>query len=136
MKKIFILTIIIVFSNTSLFSQETFFDNISSSKAMEIIQQFKSDTNFIILDLRPEKMFEEGHIGNAIYFDVFSTEFEDWISKQPRNKIYLIYCTVGHRSGIALQKMKDLGFTKIYHMEKGLQEWKQLNFPLIISSNK
>ncbi|HJX72503.1 MAG TPA: rhodanese-like domain-containing protein [Bacteroidales bacterium] len=68
------------------------------------------------------------HIENSIYHDVFSEDFEDWLSQLNKEKIYLLYCNVGHRSGIALNKMKEMGFKNLYHLYEGIREWIKQGF--------
>ncbi len=61
-------------------------------------------------------MYDEEHIENSIYYDVFSEDFENWVSKLNKDKVYLLYCTIGHISGIALDKMKQMDFKNLYHL--------------------
>ncbi len=103
-------------------------ENISCKTAYEIIQKHKADSSFVIIDLRPKKMFDESHIEGAIYFNVFSTEVDAWLSKLDKNKIFLIYCNSGVRSAIALKKMTTMGFKNIYHMYEGIKKWKKEGF--------
>jgi len=102
--------------------------NISCEQAREIIQDRRQDPNFIILDFRTKEMFDEAHIEGAIYHDVFLPDIGDWLKTLDKKKLYLIYCTLGHRSGIALEKMKGMGFANILHMSEGLNRWKQLGY--------
>ena len=102
--------------------------NITCQEAFDLMQKFSNDTNFVILDLRPGNMYNEEHIENSIYYDVFSEDFENWVSKLNKDKVYLLYCTIGHRSGIALKKMKQMDFKNLYHLYEGIQEWKKQGF--------
>ena len=45
-----------------------------------------------------------------------------------KNKIYLIYCTVGHRTGIAIEKMRAMGFWEVYHMYEGIRVWTEQGY--------
>ena len=119
-----------IICNYSL-GQNTESENITCQQAFDLIQKFKGDTNFVILDLRPLNIYDAEHIGNAIYYDVFSENFDNWVSQLNRNKVYLLYCNVGHRSGIALDKMKQMGFKNLRHLFEGIQEWKKQGFVTI-----
>jgi len=55
-------------------------------------------------------MFSKEHIEGAIYHDVFAADIDEWLQSLDKTKTYLIYCTIGHRSGIAFNKMKEMGF--------------------------
>jgi rhodanese-related sulfurtransferase len=80
-------------------------------------------------------MFEVEHIEDAIYYDVFSEDFNNWVSLLNKNKTYLLYCTVGNRSGIALNRMKQMGFNNLYHLFEGIKEWKKQGFVTIESNS-
>jgi len=105
--------------------------NISCEQAREIIQDRRQDPNFIILDFRTKEMFDEAHIEGAVVHDVFSPDIDTWLQSLDKNRVYLIHCTLGHRSGIALGKMKDRGFVNILHMNEGLSRWKQLGYETV-----
>lgn len=113
------------------FAQDSESENLTCPEAFAIIQKLKNDTNFIILDLRTQAMYDEEHIENAIVRDVFSGGFDTWVSKLNKEKIYLLYCTRGHRSSIALEKMRQMGFKNLYHLYQGIIEWKKQGFQTI-----
>ena len=113
------------------FAQDNKSENLTCPEAYALIQKFQNDTNFVILDLRTQAMYDEEHIENAIVYDVFSEGFDIWVGKLNKDKMYLLYCTRGHRSGIALEKMKQMGFNNLYHLYQGILEWKNQGFKTI-----
>ena len=106
-------------------------ENISCEQAREVIQDRRRDPNFIILDFRTKEMFDQAHIEGAVVHDVFSPDIDMWLASLDKKKVYLIYCTLGHRSGIALAKMKDMGFANILHMYEGITRWKELGYETV-----
>jgi rhodanese-related sulfurtransferase len=129
MKRIMLFVSFLVLLLNSSMGQNKEPENITCQQAFDLIKKSGNDTNFVVIDFRPEKMYDEGHIKNSIFFDVFSENFENWLSKLSRNKVYLLYCNVGHISEIALNKMKQMGFKNLYHLYEGIQEWKRQGFP-------
>jgi rhodanese-related sulfurtransferase len=107
--------------------------NVSCEQAHKIIQEHRGDSNFVILDFRTKEMFDQAHIEGAIVHDAFSSDIDTWLESLDKNKVYLIYCTLGQRSGIALGKMKELKFENIYHMYEGLAQWKKLGYETVSS---
>jgi rhodanese-related sulfurtransferase len=105
--------------------------DVSCQEALKIIQEHQRDSNFIILDFRTNEMFDESRIAGAICHDVFLPDIDDWLKALDRKKTYLIYCTLGHRSGIALEKMKETGFVNILHMHEGISRWKLLGYETV-----
>jgi rhodanese-related sulfurtransferase len=111
-------------------------ENITSEKAYSLIQSYREGCpcrreDFVIIDVRTPEEYADGHIENAINLDYYSKAFEDELNKLDRNKIYLIYCRSARRSGMALDTMKELGFTKVYNMLGGIIQWKAEGFPTI-----
>ena len=131
MKKMIVSAILLLVIFNYSKTQENEPENITCKQTFELIQKHSNDTDFVILDLRPESMYNEEHIKNAIYYDVFSPDFENWADKQDRNKTYLLYCNIGNRSGIALKKMKEMGFKNLYHMYEGIREWKNQGYETV-----
>jgi rhodanese-related sulfurtransferase len=105
--------------------------NVSCEQARDIVQGHQGDPNFVILDFRTKEMFDQAHIRGAVCHDVFLPDIDDWLKALDKKKTYLIYCTLGHRSGIALAKMNDLGFVNVLHMHEGLSRWKQLGYETV-----
>jgi pimeloyl-ACP methyl ester carboxylesterase/rhodanese-related sulfurtransferase len=109
--------------------------DVSCEQAHRIIQEHKGNPNLVILDFRTKEMFDEAHIEGAVVHDVFLPDIDVWLESLDKNKVYLIYCTVGHRSGIALNKIKELKFGHILHMAEGLTQWKKSGYETVSSSS-
>ncbi len=105
--------------------------NVSCQQARDLIRGHQGDSNFVILDFRTKEMFDQAHIEGAIVHDAFSPDIDTWLESLDKNKVYLIYCTLGHRSGIALDKMKGMKFKNILHMHEGLAQWKKLGYETV-----
>jgi len=110
--------------------------DVSCQQARDIIREHQRNSNFVILNFRTKEMFDQSHIRGAIYHDVFLTDIDDWLKSLDNQKVYLIYCTAGHRSGIALAKMKDMGFVNILHMNEGISLWKQSGYETVQDADR
>jgi rhodanese-related sulfurtransferase len=104
--------------------------NINTKKAYELIEKRDGDSDFVILDVRTPKEFNEGHIENAVNIDFYADAFPDELDGLDRNKSYLIYCRSGSRSGSTRKMMKELGFQDVYNMEGGIESWRA-DYPLV-----
>jgi rhodanese-related sulfurtransferase len=94
--------------------------NLNTSQAKAIIS---SDSNLIILDVRTPEEYADGKIANAINIDVKDESFKSKVTKLNKSKSYLVYCKAGSRSANAVSIMQELGFTKIYNLTNGYDEW-------------
>jgi len=130
--KLFSMIILIIIFYAALNSQDTKHkEDVTCKQAYELIKKHESDSNFVIIDFRPEKKYMEAHIKNALFLDVFSENADKWLSILDKEKTYLIYCTIGHRSSIALKKMKELDFKNLYHLYEGLKIWEKEGYEII-----
>jgi rhodanese-related sulfurtransferase len=103
---------------------------ITSKEGYELIQKKKGDANFVILDVRTPDEFKSGHIENAININLNSGDFKDQLNKLDKNKIYVVYCRSGHRSGNAVKVMKELKFMEVYDIG-GIIQWKEAGYDLV-----
>ena len=118
-------------SSVVTYAQENRYIELTCKETFEIIQLHIDDPNFEIIDLRPEKMYNNEHLQGAIFFDVFSDQFNDWANSLDKSKTYLLYCTVGKRSKIGFEKMKSMGFIHLYHMYEGIKVWEKEGYKTI-----
>lgn len=95
---------------------------ITPAKVLELL---KKETSPQIIDIRTPEEFKEGHITGAKNIDLRADDFSDKIALLDRNKPYIIHCKSGGRSTKSLKFWKDLGFTKIHHLDAGFDGWKK-----------
>ena len=96
---------------------------IRREEAYALIQDNNDNQNFVILDVRTPEEYANGHIEKAINLDYYSETFKDELDKLDKNKMYLAYCRIGIRSGIAVGIMEELGFAEVYNMMGGIAGW-------------
>jgi len=81
------------------------------------------------LDVRTPLEFRVSHIDNAININYYSLSFKEQLEKLDPTKTYLLHCQRGVRSGKTIPIMQEVGFTKIYHLNKGFKAWKSAELP-------
>ncbi|MDB9525182.1 rhodanese-like domain-containing protein [Oscillatoria sp. CS-180] len=84
----------------------------------------------LLLDVRSEREFAEGHIPGAInipYRDIPSrlNELEGFATKE-----VIVYCEIGVRAGIAEIMLEQEGFEYILTLEGDMEGWRQANLPI------
>lgn len=77
----------------------------------------------VILDIRTPTEVSEGYIENAEFIDFLGDDFEETLSKMNKKKTYYVYCRSAKRTIPATEKMKEMGFKKVYMLEGGLNNW-------------
>ncbi len=82
-----------------------------------------------VIDLRTPEEFATGHIPGAVMIDFKSPDFKTELAKLDASQEYLFHCKSGGRSTQSLDAWKELGFGKLYHLNKGILSWTEANNP-------
>ena len=100
-------------------SQASGYRQISQDEARSLME---SESGYIILDVRTQQEFDEGHIPGAIC--VANEEItSDNISALPdKSQLIFVYCRSGRRSKEAAEKLADFGYTNIVEFG-GIIDW-------------
>lgn len=89
----------------------------------DIVQIMEENENYIILDVRTQAEYNQGHIPNAICIPNETID-ENVVNKLPdKNQMILVYCRSGNRSKQAAEKLKKLGYTDLIEFG-GIRDWK------------
>ena len=98
-------------------------------------QQKIGDSEALIIDVRTESEFYEGHINHAMNIDIYSSKFLDKVSVIRKDLPVFVYCRSGGRSSLAAVKMEKLGFSKIYNLIGGIGSWEEKQYQIITLEN-
>ena len=85
----------------------------------------------ILLDVRTEGEWNEGHLENAIRIDYKEDNFSDEIAKLDKEKSYYVYCKSGGRSGRTIKMMEESGFKESYNILGGIIDLEKENVKII-----
>ena len=93
--------------------------NITAEEAKEIID---SEEGYIILDVRTQEEYDQGHIPGAIVIshEEITEKAEDVLTD--KEQLILVYCRSGRRSKIAAEALVELGYTNIKEFG-GIIDW-------------
>ena len=95
------------------------FSQISQEEAKEMM---KADDGHVIVDVRRQDEYDEGHIPGAICIPNESIGDSQPAELPDLNQVILLYCRSGRRSKEASQKLFDMGYTNIYEFG-GIIDW-------------
>lgn len=97
---------------------KTMYNEITAEEAKEII-----DTEeVIILDVRTQEEYKEGHIKNALLIPDYELENLAENKLPDKNKKILVYCRSGNRSESAARLLINMGYTDV-HDFGGIISW-------------
>ena len=90
--------------------QKSGYKQVSMEEGLELME---ADSDYILLDVRRDDEFEEGHIPGAINIPNESIGKEEIAELPDKNQTIYVYCRSGNRSKQASQKLVDLGYTDV-----------------------
>ena len=82
----------------------------------------------VLLDVRSEKEYNEGHIPKALHIPHTKVEVEVPRRFPGKETPIFIYCRSGKRAGIALEKLKKLSYKNVFNLG-GKKEAEKLLLP-------
>ncbi len=93
--------------------------SITAKEAKEIME---TETDHIVLDVRTQEEFDEGHIPGAVLIPDY--EIAERAEKELTDKdaLILVYCRSGRRSKNAAQILAELGYTNVKEFG-GIIDW-------------
>jgi rhodanese-related sulfurtransferase len=123
------LTILILIIGTFLFHgcQQSSDFNVT-------VDQFLNDrdkVNAIILDVRTEKEYNNGHLENAILINIHAPDFSKKIKDLSKDETYYVYCRSGGRSKSAVRMMRKEGLSKAYNIKGGILQLTRKGIKLV-----
>ena len=93
--------------------------NITAEEAKQIMD---SEEGYIILDVRTQEEYDQGHIPGAIV--ISHEEIAEKAEKvlTDKDQLILVYCRSGRRSKLAAEALVELGYTNIKEFG-GIIDW-------------
>ena len=93
--------------------------NITAEEAKEIMD---TEEGYIILDVRTQEEYDEGHIPGAILIPDTEIEARAEEILTDKDQLILVYCRSGRRSKLAAEILVELGYTNIRKFG-GIIDW-------------
>jgi len=124
MKKIFTCLLAALGLTTACGQQN--FENVDVQGFSKLIE----DPSVVLLDVRTDSEYAEGHIEGAILIDQKQSDFlEKAQAALPKDKKIAIYCRSGRRSANAAEKLAGVGYHCI-NLKGGILAWKEAGKPV------
>ena len=102
------------------------YGDVTVERARELINEKPS---MVILDVRTDGEYRDGHIEGAVNIPV--GELAERLGELEKDDETLVYCRTGNRSGTAVGILKENGYEKIFHMNKGITAWTAAGYPTV-----
>lgn len=124
MKKILILTLLAAVllvgcGRADKSNQEAEYVNITAEEAKHIMDDTEG---YLILDVRTQEEYDEGHIPGAVVLPHTEVEARAEAELPDKGQVILVYCRSGRRSKLAAQALAELGYTNVKEFG-GILDW-------------
>ena len=93
--------------------------NITAEEAKQIMD---TEEGYVILDVRKQEEYDQGHIPGAIVIshEEIAEKAEEVLTD--KDQLILVYCRSGRRSKLAAEALAELGYTNIKEFG-GILDW-------------
>ena len=124
MKRVFVWILLILMLLTACGQdkgndQEAVYVNITAQEAKKIMD---SQEGYILLDVRTQEEYDQGHIPGAVVIPHTEIEARAEEVLPDKDQLILVYCRSGRRSKKAAQILVELGYTNIKEFG-GIIDW-------------
>lgn len=96
----------------------------------QVTQKINHD-NAVVLDVREDKEFKEGHIVNAVHAPLSKLEGSMNKFAKYKERPLIVTCQNGQRSARACALLRKQGFENVFKLGGGLMAWRDAKYPLI-----
>lgn len=99
--------------------QPATYEQITPQEAKTLMD---TESDYVILDVRTEEEFAEGHIENAVLIPDYEIESQARKVLKDKKQLILVYCRSGRRSKLASQALADMGYSDVREFG-GIIDW-------------
>ncbi len=97
--------------------------------APEAVRRMNHD-DAVVLDVREDQEFAEGHIVNALHIPVGVLDKRLNELEAHKDKPIIVYCRSGDRAARASATLHKQGFTAVFKLNGGVLAWRAANLPV------
>ncbi len=106
--------------------------NITEISPSEAAEKAKNG-EAVIVDVREQDEWEEGHIPDAVHLSRGTIELEIEEKIPDPNAVVICHCGGGGRSALAAESLQKMGYRNAKSMAGGLKAWKAAALPTMRS---
>ena len=100
-------------------------DEIDEVSASDVLERLDDDDRPLLLDVREQDEWQEGHLPGAIHVGRGNLESRVEAMIPDRSREIVVYCAGGARSAFAAKSLAELGYTNVSSIAGGFTDWKR-----------
>ncbi len=98
------------------------------TKEVEDVAAALRQRQVVILDIRDERSYREGHIVGARHVSLH--RLPEAVGDLPRDVPIVVVCRSGNQSRSAAKRLLKAGYTEVYSMNGGMRAWTRAGLPV------
>jgi rhodanese-related sulfurtransferase len=104
--------------------------NIEEVDINYVKQRLDAKQAFYLIDVREDNEWVEGHLPTAIHISkgIIERDIEKHIPDV--NADLILYCGGGHRSALATDSLRKMGYMRAHSMDGGFRAWVKAGYPI------
>lgn len=117
--------VFIVIAAALIFGKRVFVSkDMNNVTAEEAYQLIKDNKDILVIDVRTPQEYKSGHIAGAKNIPVNEISSRIGELEKYKEKPILVHCASGSRSPKAVNILQKNDFKNVYHLNRGLLQWK------------
>ncbi len=105
---------------------------ITEVSVQEVRDKYAGTKDVTILDVRESDEWEQGHLDKAVFLPRGFLEVKADKVLPDKQQPIVVYCAGGVRSALAAKTLQELGYSTVYSMRGGFNEWKNNGLPIVV----
>lgn len=101
-------------------------ENVSAETFSKMIE----NKNALLIDVRSPAETKVARLENAAEIDYYNESFQEKLLQLPKDKILLLYCRSGNRSGKAAAFLESKGYPRLVNLAGGINAWQKAGLPV------
>ena len=89
----------------------------------QVANAVSSENDLQLVDVRTSDEYSVSHLKNAQNICVTNDDFKEKVATLDKDEPVYVYCKKGGRSARAALILKEMGFTKVYDLQGGIDNW-------------
>lgn len=115
----------------ALFARRSPQKEVKNLSTLRAISLFEHHDDIVAVDVRPRESFRKRRLPSALNASYVNETLDtENLADLDPDKPILIYCDGGYRSRRAVSAFVEAGFTKIFHLNRGLLMWRLFGGPV------
>ncbi len=104
---------------------------VSEDVPLATVEEVTENPSYFLLDAREKEEYQVSHLPNSYFIGYKHFDAAEFTEAFPdKSAPYVVYCSVGVRSGKIGEKLIDLGYTDVRNLRGGIFQWVEEGQPL------